>query len=121
MIRVLLDEDLPTRLRHHFGEGVQVQTVEYRGWKGPQNGALLDAVSAAGDVDVLVTADRKMPSQQDLSARHFAVAVLRPFAHRAAQQAAPQELRRPSARHGAGGDGVTAVGARLAAGSVAVK
>ena len=78
MIRVLLDEDLPTRLRHHFGEGVQTQTVEYRGWKGLENGALLEAITAAGNVDVLVTADRKMPSQQNLSARPFAVAVLRP-------------------------------------------
>jgi hypothetical protein len=78
VIRVLLDEDLPIRFRHHFGEGVRVETVEFRGWKGLENGALLDAIAAAGDVDVLVTADRRMPDQQNLSARSFAVVVLRP-------------------------------------------
>jgi hypothetical protein len=78
VIRVLLDEDLPIRLRYHLGEGVHAQTVEYRGWKGLENGELLDAIAAAGDVDVLVTADRRLPGQQNLSARPFAVAVLRP-------------------------------------------
>jgi hypothetical protein len=41
MVRVLLDEDLPIRLRLYFTEGVTVETVEYRGWKGLKNGALL--------------------------------------------------------------------------------
>jgi hypothetical protein len=53
MIRVLLDEDLPIRLRNHFPEGIEVETVEYRGWKGLENGALLTA--AAKDFDALVT------------------------------------------------------------------
>ncbi len=78
MIRVLVDEDLPIRLRHYFGEGVRAETVEYRGWKGLENGELLDVIAAAGDLNVLVTADRRMPSQQNLSTRPFAVAVLRP-------------------------------------------
>jgi predicted nuclease of predicted toxin-antitoxin system len=85
MPRVLLDEDLDIRLRHHFGEGVHVETVEYRGWKGLENGDLLAAISAAGDVDVLVTADKNMPHQQHPQARPFAVAVLRPRRKRLAE------------------------------------
>jgi predicted nuclease of predicted toxin-antitoxin system len=77
-MRVLLDEDLPIRLRHHFGERVQVETVEFRGWKGLENGKLLDAIAAAGDIDVLVTADRRLADQQKLLERPFAVVVVRP-------------------------------------------
>jgi hypothetical protein len=53
---VLLDEDLPIRLRSHFPQGVHVETVDYRGWKGRKNGELLSA--AEGEFDVLVTIDR---------------------------------------------------------------
>lgn len=45
-MRVLLDEDVPIRLRLNFPEGVDVETVEYRGWKGYQNGDLLRAAEA---------------------------------------------------------------------------
>ncbi len=40
-MRVLLDEDIPIRLRHYFQREVDVETVEFRGWKGLKNGALL--------------------------------------------------------------------------------
>ncbi len=42
-MRVLLDEDIPIRLRLYFKEELMVETVEYRGWKGLKNGALLHA------------------------------------------------------------------------------
>ena len=32
-MKVLLDEDLPVRLRFYF-QTAEVETVEYRGWKG---------------------------------------------------------------------------------------
>jgi len=75
MVRVLLDEDLDVRLRAHFGDGVDVQTVEYRGWKGLKNGKLLSAASA--EFDVLVTMDDNLPSQQNLSQFDIAVVILR--------------------------------------------
>ena len=74
-MRVLLDEDLPIRLRLHFPEGVNVETVEYRGWKGRKNGALLRA--AEGDFDVLVTMDNNLPDQQNLQQFDLLVAILR--------------------------------------------
>ena len=58
-MRVLLDEDVPTRLRLYFGEAVDVETVEYRGWKGLKNGELLRA--AQEHFDVLVTMDNHLP------------------------------------------------------------
>ena len=74
-MRVLLDEDVPTRLRLHFGEAADVETVEYRGWKGLKNGALLRA--AQEHFDVLVTTDNHLPEQQSLQQFDLAVVVLR--------------------------------------------
>ena len=74
-MRVLLDEDVPIRLRLHFPEDVDVETVEYRGWKGLKNGALLNA--AQKHFDVLVTMDDNLPDQQPLQQFDLAVAILR--------------------------------------------
>lgn len=74
-MRVLLDEDLPIRLRLHFPKEVNVETVEYRGWKGYENGELLRAVE--GHFDVFVTMNDNLPYQQDLQQFDLAVAILR--------------------------------------------
>jgi hypothetical protein len=36
-MRVLLDENIPYKLRPLFEAGVEVVTVGYRGWKGKEN------------------------------------------------------------------------------------
>jgi hypothetical protein len=72
---VLLDEDLDVRLRHHFGEDAEVETVQYRGWKGLKNGALLEV--AAAEFDVLVTMDDNLPYQQKIPSHDLAVIILR--------------------------------------------
>ena len=74
-MRILLDEDVPTRLRLHFGEAADVETVEYWGWKGLKNGALLRA--AQEHFDVLVTMDNHLPEQQPLQQFDLAVVILR--------------------------------------------
>lgn len=74
-MRVLLDEDLPIRLRLHFPNEIIVQTVEYRGWKGLKNGALLGAAEA--DFDVLLTMDDNLPEQQRLQQFDVGVVALR--------------------------------------------
>lgn len=75
MPRVLIDEDIDTDLRHHFGEGIDAETVQYRGWKGLDNGDLLRA--AEHDFDVLVTMDKNIPEQRFLAQFNIGVAVLR--------------------------------------------
>ena len=74
-MKVLLDEDVPVQLRHYF-QTAEVETVEYRGWKGLKNGALLRV--AQEHFDVLVTTDNNLPDQQPLRSFDIAVAVLRP-------------------------------------------
>ena len=81
-MRVLLDEDIPHRLRLEFPPGHDVETVEYRGWKGLKNGALLR--NADPHFDVLVTLDRNLPNQQNLKNVQLGIIVLRARTNRLA-------------------------------------
>ena len=73
-MRVLLDENLPYKLRRLFEAGVEVVTVGYRGWKGKENGELLK--SAESEFDVLVTMDQGIPQQQNLSEIKMGIVLL---------------------------------------------
>jgi hypothetical protein len=55
---------------------LDVTTVQALGWAGMKNGALLQAARAAG-YQVLVTVDRRLEYQQNISASGLAVVVLR--------------------------------------------
>ena len=60
-MKLLLDECAPKRLRNDF-PGHEIRTVEEVGLKGLKNGELLRA--AAEQFDVLITVDRRMPSDK---------------------------------------------------------
>ena len=68
---ILLDESVPGRLGVLL-TGHSVVTVQRRGWSSIKNGKLL--ALAAGEFDVLLTADRGMEYQQNLAA--FPVSIL---------------------------------------------
>ena len=76
-MRVLLDEDVDIHFRNYFPEEITVETVEYRGWKGLKNGALLRV--AQEHFDVLVTLDKNIPYQLPLQQFDVAVVILRPL------------------------------------------
>ena len=73
-MRVLLDEHLPLDLAQEL-QGHDAQTVVGRGWVGVKNGDLLDLMR--GDYDVLVTMDRSLEFQQNISALPFGVVLVR--------------------------------------------
>ena len=64
MIRLLLDENLPRKLKYRFGEGYDVTTVPDERWQSLQNGDLLRAMQQA-NIQYLITADKKMSYQQN--------------------------------------------------------
>ena len=106
-MRVLLDECVDRRLAADI-QGHDVKTVPEAGWAALKNGDLLSR--AQHEFGALVTTDRNLPFQQDLSRFSIAVIVLR------AQSNRVTDLRRlipgllaalPVARRGA----VTWVGA----------
>lgn len=73
-MRVLLDEMLDRRLKRWFPEGVEVVTVRERGWDSKTNGELL--ILAEKEFDVLLTTDRGIPHQQDLSRFDLEIVVI---------------------------------------------
>ena len=73
-MKLLLDECTPKRLRHDFHRH-EVQTVDEVGLKGVLNGELLRA-AVAQQFDVLITVDRRIPFQQNLSQFDIAVIIL---------------------------------------------
>ena len=73
-MRILLDENVDRRLKRFFGEEHQILSVPERGWAGTKNGELL--ALAQHEFDVLVTTDRSMPHQQDISRINLAVVVV---------------------------------------------
>lgn len=72
MIRVLLDENLPRKLK--WSLEADALTVPERGWGGIGNGRLLSL--AAADFDVLLTMDRGIEHQQNLSGLDLCLVVL---------------------------------------------
>jgi len=73
-VKVLLDENLPHRLRSAL-EGHEAATVAFMGWASIKNGELLTLAEANG-FDVFLTADRNLPYQQNLTNRDIAVVSL---------------------------------------------
>jgi hypothetical protein len=75
MKKVLLDENLPRTLRSHFSGQITITSVPDLGWQSKQNGELLSAMSAEG-IGYLLTADRNLRFQQNLSLHNITIVVL---------------------------------------------
>jgi hypothetical protein len=65
---------LDRRLKRFLPEGVEAVTVRERGWDSKKNGELLTL--AEKEFDVLLTTDRGIPHQQDLSRFDLEVEVI---------------------------------------------
>lgn len=75
MRTALLDECTPTPLAAGL-TGVEVNTVESLGWKGIKNGRLVELAEA--QFDILITADKNLRYQQNITDRTLAIIEL-PF------------------------------------------
>jgi hypothetical protein len=74
MRRLLLDQNLPKRLRMILA-GYDVATAYQMGWAELGNGDLLKVAEKAG-FDLMLTADQNIQYQQNLSNRRLALVVL---------------------------------------------
>ena len=74
LVRVLLDECVPKRLRAELSQHA-VKTVTESGWAGVKNGDPLKL--AAADFDCFVTVDRNLQFQQSTGALPIAVIAIR--------------------------------------------
>ena len=73
-MRIIFDHSTPTRLIPYL-QGHSVSTAIECGWDRLENGDLLTAAESAG-FDLLLTADKNMRYQQNLSGRKIALIVL---------------------------------------------
>jgi predicted nuclease of predicted toxin-antitoxin system len=72
-VRILFDQGTPAPLRDYLS-GHSVQTAFERGWSTLSNGELL--AKAETEFDLLVTTDRNLRGQQNMSGRKLAILVL---------------------------------------------
>jgi len=72
-VRVLLDENVPHDLIERL-IGHETLTVQRLGWSGTHNGLLLER--AKGTADALITMDRRLEREHDLTRMPFAVVIL---------------------------------------------
>ncbi|HWE86474.1 MAG TPA: hypothetical protein VG267_16135 [Terracidiphilus sp.] len=73
-MRILFDQATPVPLRPHL-RGHLVRTAAQEGWDRLRNGDLLAAAEKAG-FDLLMTTDKNMVHQQNLTGRRIAILTL---------------------------------------------
>ena len=86
-MKVLLDENLDHRLRHHLGSH-QAFTASFQGWDGLKNGDLLRVAEDNG-FEVLVTGDQTLRYEQNLTGRRLAIVALSSVEWRILQEHLP--------------------------------
>ena len=73
-MKILFDQGTPAPLRRYL-PGHTIETAYERGWSQLSNGDLLTQAEQ-DDYEVLVTTDRNLQYQQNLSSRQIAIVVL---------------------------------------------
>ena len=74
-MRILLDENLPRKLKYRFSPDHEVVTVQERGWTGLLNGDLLRA--ADREFEAFITLDQGIEHQRNVSLVSLRLIVLR--------------------------------------------
>ena len=64
-MKILLDENIPAKLRFDFGKGYEVRTVGDMNWLGKKNGELLGLAIFNG-FEIFITLDKNLKNQQNL-------------------------------------------------------
>ncbi len=73
-MRILFDQATPVPIRAHLDQHM-VRTASQQGWDTLKNGDLLTAAEAAG-FEILLTTDKNLRYQQNLTDRKIAIIVL---------------------------------------------
>ena len=64
-MKILLDENLPKKIKASFGNNFDVFTVGEMGWNGKKNGELLGLMTING-FNTFVTIDKNLKHQQNI-------------------------------------------------------
>ncbi|MFK7900612.1 MAG: DUF5615 family PIN-like protein [Cyclobacteriaceae bacterium] len=74
-MKLLLDENLPTRLKHRFSTNLEISTVRDQKWTGIKNGHLLKLMRE-NNFKALVTIDKNLRYQQNLDKNDIIIVVI---------------------------------------------
>jgi len=77
-MKLLLDENLPIKLKLYFSDNYQVFTSKEMQWVGKKNGELLQLMAENG-IDALVTIDKNLKFQQNLDKYNIQIIILLAF------------------------------------------
>lgn len=72
-MKILLDENLPRKLKFDFGEDFNVKSVREMNWQGKKNGELLNLMAHA-EFDTFITLDKNIRHQQNI--KKFTVKII---------------------------------------------
>ena len=65
MTKILIDENLPKKLKYRFGDNFEILTVHDMGWASKKNGELLKLIEAE-KFDFFLTVDKNIEYQQNI-------------------------------------------------------
>jgi hypothetical protein len=65
-MRILLDENIPAKLKFDFGDDHEVKTVGDMDWLGKKNGELLGLAVFKG-FEMFITLDKNLKNQQNIN------------------------------------------------------
>lgn len=74
-MKLLLDENLPYKLKYRLIENFEALTVSDMGWNGKKNGELM-ALILENNFDILLTSDKNLSYQQNLKKYDFPIFVI---------------------------------------------
>jgi hypothetical protein len=72
-MKILLDENIPKKLKFDFRIDDEVSTVQELNWQGKKNGELLGLMTFAG-FDIFITMDKNLQYQQNL--KRFSIQII---------------------------------------------
>jgi predicted nuclease of predicted toxin-antitoxin system len=72
-MKILLDENIPRRLKFDFTIDDEVSTVQEMNWQGKKNGELMGVMTFAG-FDLFITLDKNLQYQQNL--KNFSIHII---------------------------------------------
>jgi hypothetical protein len=72
-MKILLDENIPRKLKFEFNNEDEVTTVQELHWQGKKNGELLGLMTLSG-FDVFITLDKNLQHQQNL--KRFSIKII---------------------------------------------
>jgi predicted nuclease of predicted toxin-antitoxin system len=75
-MKVLLDENLPVKLKYKFSPAIQVYTVYDMKWNSLKNGELLGSLGE-NNFDALITSDKNIIHQHKLSKYPFRFIIIK--------------------------------------------